>query len=97
MAKTVPKGESLEMRPKYKAVTRHMRFSLGNAFEALLEMWLDARGVFGLGENLQHLIIGEEEESREKESLLFKVGVEAFQDLLQEFIGALEFLKHARE
>ena len=60
-------------------------------------MRLHSCGVLGLRQDLQHLIIGEEEEPWEVESLLPKVhvGIHPLQDAFQQLAGALQLLKHA--
>ena len=70
--------------------------SLGNAFKALLEVRLNTSGVLRLGEDLQHLIVGQEKEAREEQSLLLQVGIEPLEDLVKKFIGAMELLKQSR-
>ena len=51
-------------------------------------------GIFGLGEDLQQLVVGQEEESWEEEALLFQVHVEALQDHIQELVGFPQLLHH---
>ena len=69
---------------------------LCNPLEALFEVRLDSGGVLGLREDLQHLIIGEEEEAGKEQTLLLEVGVQALQDLVQKIVAASEFVKEAR-
>ena len=69
---------------------------LSNSLEALLEVRLDSSGVLGLREDLQHLIVGEEEEAGKEQTLLLKVSVQALQDLVQKIVAASEFVKEAR-
>ena len=51
-------------------------------------------GIFGLREDLQQLVIGEEEEAGEEEAFLLQIVVQTLQDQLQEPIGFLQFLQH---
>ena len=62
----------------------------GNGIEALAEMGLDSLRVPGLREYLQELVVGEEVEPREEESLLLEVILQTFLDLLQETVVVLE-------
>lgn len=50
--------------------------------------------IFSLGQYLQELIIGQEEEPGEEEALLFQVLIQPFEDELQEFIGLFQPLQH---
>mmetsp|Transcript_2161 Transcript_2161/g.5384 ORF Transcript_2161/g.5384 Transcript_2161/m.5384 type:complete len:319 (+) Transcript_2161:462-1418(+) len=43
-----------------------------HALKALLQVRLHARGVLGLTQDLQHLVVGEEEETREEQALLLQ-------------------------
>ena len=66
---------------------------LCNPLEALLEMGLHSSWVLGLGEDLQHLIVREEEEPWKEQALLLKVGIEPLQDLVQEVVAAAQLVK----
>ena len=46
-------------------------------------MRLYTHRILGLGQNLQHLVIGQEEEAREEETFLLQVGVQTFVDFVQ--------------
>ena len=48
--------------PKTQPIAVHLPKHV-DALKALLEVRLHARGVFGLRQDLQHLVIGQEEES----------------------------------
>lgn len=52
--------------------------------KAFLEVWLNPGGVLGLRQDLQHLIIGQEEEAREGNPLDLQVGSQALLDVLQQ-------------
>jgi hypothetical protein len=54
-----------------------------DAFKDLPEVRLGARGVLGLAQNLQQLVIGQEVEAREGQALAFQVLVQPFLNLLQ--------------
>ena len=53
------------------------KLELGDAFEALLQVRLHSRRVFRLGENLEEFVVGEEEETREVQSLLLQIFVQS--------------------
>ena len=63
------------------------------AFKALLQVRLYSEWVFGFGEDFEHLVVGEEEESRKEETLLFEVSVEAFVDLVEEIVAVDQLLQ----
>lgn len=50
--------------------------------------------VFGLREDFQQLLIRQEEEAWEKETLLLQVVIKAFEDHLQELIGLFQPPRH---
>ena len=52
-----------------------------NVFENLFEVGLNSCGLFGLGQNLEKVIIGEEVKTGKLLSLLLKILIEAFLDL----------------
>ena len=52
-------------------------------------------GLLGLGEDLEQLVVGEEEESREGEPLLLEVVVEPLLDELEQPVGLLEGTEQA--
>ena len=54
-----------------------VKLELGNGLKALLQVGLHARGILGLGQNLEQLVVGKEEEPRKVETLLFQIRVEA--------------------
>eukprot|EP00964_Phaeocystis_antarctica_P055483 scaffold32640_cov63-Phaeocystis_antarctica.AAC.1 len=64
-----------------------------DALEALLQVRLHAQRVLGLREDLQQLVVGEEEEPREREPLLLEVVVEPLLDELEQPVGLLEGLE----
>ena len=43
--------------------------------EALLDMRLDAKRIFGLGQNLQQLVVGQKEKAGEEQALLLQIVV----------------------
>mmetsp|Transcript_1739 Transcript_1739/g.3714 ORF Transcript_1739/g.3714 Transcript_1739/m.3714 type:complete len:368 (-) Transcript_1739:3081-4184(-) len=67
-----------------------VELELGDGLEALLEMRLHPRRVFGLCKDLQKLVVGEEEEAREEEPLLLEVRVETLVDQLQQLERVLQ-------
>eukprot|EP00962_Isochrysis_galbana_P031292 scaffold10193_cov107-Isochrysis_galbana.AAC.2 len=64
-----------------------VKVELGNALEALLQMGLHAEWVFGLRQDLEQLVVGEEKEAGERQPLGLQVVVEPFLDELQFLIG----------
>ena len=60
-------------------------------------MWLHGQGVPGLGEDLQQLVVGEEVEAREDETLGLQVVLQTLLDLLQQRVVVLERLQQACE
>eukprot|EP00967_Tisochrysis_lutea_P005316 scaffold6363_cov25-Tisochrysis_lutea.AAC.2 len=66
-----------------------------DALEALLEVWLHAQGVLGLGQDLKQLVVGQEEETREGKPLCLEVVVEALLDELKQAVGLNEGRVHA--
>ena len=56
---------------------------LVDALKALLEVRLDASWVLGLGEDLEHLIVGEEKEAREGDTLDLQVCSKTLLDVLE--------------
>ena len=50
-----------------------LKWSAAPTFEALFEMRLDPERIFGLRQNLQQLVIWQEEESREEQSLSLQI------------------------
>ena len=48
-----------------------------NSFKTLLKMRLNFSWVFGLREDLKHFIIGQEEESREVQTLLLQICIQS--------------------
>ena len=75
--------DRLVQRDNLALATLHMRnvqdvgeLQLGNTLKAFLEMGLNAGRVFGLGEDLQELVVGEEEETREVETFLLQVVIQ---------------------
>ena len=58
-------------------------------------MRLYAERILGFREDLQHLIVGEEEEPGEEESLLLEVGVQALVDAVQHAVTLGELLQKA--
>ena len=60
---------------------------LGDALKALLEVGLDAGWVFGLGENLQQLIVGQEEETWKVETLFLQIVVKTLRGAKVYFVS----------
>ena len=58
-------------------------------------MRLHPERILGLREDLQHLVVGEEEEAGEEESLLLQVGVETLVDAVQHAVTLLQLLQEA--
>jgi len=65
-----------------------------DSLEALAQVRLHPGWILGLRQDLQQLVVGQEEEAREEETLLFQIGVEALEDELQEFVGLFESVEH---
>jgi len=70
--------------------------SLCNPLEALFEMGLHSSWVLGLGEDLKHLVIREEEEPWKEQPLLLEVGIQPLQDLVQEVVATTQLVKETR-
>ena len=70
-------------RSKERQTFFHYTTHLRNVFKALPEVRLNSSGIFGLGENLQQLIIREEVESWEGNPLGLQIFTETFLHLLQ--------------
>ena len=76
--------------------TRNFTDSLTpRTLEALLQVRLHSERVLGLRENLQHLIIGQEEEPGEEQPLLLQVGVQTPVDAVQHAVTLGEALQEA--
>ena len=73
-------------RSIHKTVASKPTESLGIqcTFKAFLEVGLDSGGVLSLRQNLQHLIIGQEEEAGKCNPLDLQVGCQALLDVLQQ-------------
>lgn len=54
----------------------------GNIFEAFPKMWLHSRGILGLREYLQKLVIWQEEKARKSASLCLQVLAQTFLNLI---------------
>ena len=61
--------------------------------EALLEMRLDGFGVFGLTQDLQKVVVGQEVESGEDLPLGLQVHIQGFLDLFQLDVHVIELLQ----
>lgn len=61
--------------------------------EALLEMRLDGFGVFGLTQDLQKVVVGQEVESGEDLPLGLQVHIQGFLDLFQLDVHIIELLQ----
>ena len=55
-------------------------------------MRLNSGRIFCLRQNLEHFVVGQEEESSEVETLLFQVVVEPLHDLVQQIIAVFHLL-----
>ena len=66
--------------------------SCRNGLEALLQVRLHVGRVLGLGQDLEQLVVGEEEEAREGEALPLEIVVEALLDLVELDVVVLVFL-----
>ena len=64
-----------------------------DALKAFSQMRLDSCWVFGLGENLQQLIIREEIESRESHPLGLQVLTQSFLNLFQQLVALTKILQ----
>lgn len=67
----------------------------GNRIKALPKMGLDSLGVAGLGEDLEKLIIGKEEETGKDEPLGLEVVFQTLLNLVQELVVLFEGLQKA--
>lgn len=74
-----------------------VELEFGNALEAFLQMRLNSCGIFGLGQNVEHLVVGEKEKAREEETLLFEIGIEAFVDFLDQMVAVSQLVQHAAQ
>ena len=66
-------------------------------FEAFFEMRLDTGRILRFGKNLEHFVVGQEEEAREEESLLLEIRVQAFVDAVQKAVAVLQLLQQSRK
>ena len=64
-----------------------LELELVDAFEALAQEGLDAEGVLGLGQDLEQLVVGQEVEAREGETLGLQVVIEALLDLVEQLVA----------
>ena len=64
-----------------------------DTLEALLQVRLDAGGVLGFRQDLQHLVVGEEEETGEEQTLLLQVGRKALLDEVQSVVALNQLLE----
>ena len=72
-----------------------IKFESSNALEAFFQMRLHTKWVLGLAQNLKKLVVGQEEEAREEQTLHFQVSVQAFLNFLQKHVGMLEINQHS--
>lgn len=71
-----------------------VELKLADSLKALLEVWLHSGRVLCLRQDLQQLVVGQEEEPGEEETLLFQIVVQALLDVFQQAVGVDEFVEH---
>lgn len=74
-------------------LARRAEYQLIDALETLSHVWLHEQGVSRLSKDVDKVIVGEEEESRELQPLNFQVVLEALLDLLDPLERLLQLLE----